>query len=267
MNEPEAVRCAVMSSMHVVLAVVPNSRVGSGSSSTWNRTVGIGLTTRKTRNTENGLVSPSKTRHFKFTILAPKKILSSDHTMTWSIRRLYSVRRSFSSRCQICDQTNMNWVAIENPRIWHSIWCYFTMIPRILVQSQIWKRKVEELLTLHNLHSDHATIQSELGYLIGGKDAGWVRWNCGPVHTQPKNCRFKSSPHNDYCKQRFQLGCSVPGLGWNRTGTVQTGFTPRNNRTALNPQIFGRFHNFTNSEFWLPLTIWVLIVSQYDIFI
>lgn len=34
MNEPEAVRCAVMSSMHVVLAVVPNSRVGSGSSST-----------------------------------------------------------------------------------------------------------------------------------------------------------------------------------------------------------------------------------------
>jgi len=33
------------------------------------------------------------------------------------------------------------------------------------------------------------------------------------------------------------------------------------------PRFFGWFHIFTNSELWLQLSIWVLIVSQYDIYV
>jgi len=34
-----------------------------------------------------------------------------------------------------------------------------------------------------------------------------------------------------------------------------------------NPRFFGRFHSFANSGLWLQLSIWVLIVSQYDIYV
>jgi hypothetical protein len=59
----------------------------------------------------------------------------------------------------------------------------------------------------------------------------------------------------------------VPGPGWNRTGSMATGFTPSKIRTALNPWFFGWFHKFINSELWLQLSIWVLIVSQYNIYL
>jgi len=38
------------------------------------------------------------------------------------------------------------------------------------------------------------------------------------------------------------------------------------NRIAPNPRFFGRFHRFANSKLRLQLSIWVLIVSQYDIY-
>jgi hypothetical protein len=66
----------------LVLAKGPNSRVGSGSGSTRNRTVATGLTTRKTRPTGNGPVLPPKTRHLNITTLPPIKYLSSDRIMT-----------------------------------------------------------------------------------------------------------------------------------------------------------------------------------------
>jgi len=66
----------------VVLATGPNSRVGSGFGSTRNRTVATGLTTRKTWTVGNGAVLPPKTRHFKSTMFAPMKYLSSDRSMT-----------------------------------------------------------------------------------------------------------------------------------------------------------------------------------------
>jgi len=81
------------------------------------------------------------------------------------------------------------------------------------------------------------------------------------------NCACIRQFRPDDCEQHFQIHCSVPGLGWNRTGTVATGFTPSRNRTAPNRWIFGWFHNFANSEHWLQLSIWVLIVSQYDIYV
>jgi len=144
----------------VVLATGPNSRVGSGSGSTRNQIVAMGLTTRKTQTVGNGPVLPPKTRHFKFPILAPIKYLSYDRIVIWSVRTLCSFSRSFTSRCQICDWTNIRWVAVENPRISLIISCYFTAILRILVGSQIWKREVKERIILHNLHTDHITIRS-----------------------------------------------------------------------------------------------------------
>jgi len=103
---------------------------------------------------------PPKTRHFKFTSLTPIKYLSSDHIMTWSVRRLCSFSCSFTSRCPICDQTSIPWVAIENPPISGKISLNFTAIRRILVLSQIWQREVKEQLKLHNLRTDHVMIRS-----------------------------------------------------------------------------------------------------------
>jgi len=180
-----------------LLATGPNCRVGSGSDSTWNRTVATGLTTRKTRTFGNGLVLPPKTRHFKITILTPIKYLSSDCTMTWSVCTLCSFSRSFTSRCQIWDRTNIRWVTIENPRISHNILCYFTAIQWILVRSQIWKREVKERLKLHNLCIHHVMIRWDLRYLIGVKIAGTVRWNHSLGTTRPKNCGFISGPGNN----------------------------------------------------------------------
>jgi len=155
-----------------VLATGPNSRFGSGSGS----------------NPEldrcNGF--PPKTRHFKSTILGPIKYLSSDRIVTWSVRRLCSVSPSFPSHSQICDPTSIRWVAIENPRFSPAISPYFTAIQRISAQSQIWQREVKEGLKQQNLCTDHVTIRSELRYLIGGKVAGTVIWNRGPVPTRPQ---------------------------------------------------------------------------------
>ena len=163
-----------------MLATGPHSRVGSGSGSTRNRTVATSLTTRKTRTVGNGPVLPPKTRHFKFTILAPIKYLSSDRITTWSIRRLCSINSYFTSRIQICDRTNIRWVATENPRISLKICPCFTATQRILIRSQIWMLEVKELVKLYNLHIHHVTIQSELRYLIGAKVVGTIKWNRGP---------------------------------------------------------------------------------------
>jgi len=186
----------------LVLAMGPNSRVGSGYGSTRNRTVATDLTTRKTWTIWNGPLLPPKTRHFKFTILAPIKYLSSDRIMTWSVCRLSSFGRSFTSRSQICDQTNICWVVIENLPIWCKISRYFTGTQRILVRSQIWEREVKEQLILHNLHTDHVMIQSGLKYLIGAKVGGSATWNRGPGTTRPKNCGFRSGLGNKPAKTK-----------------------------------------------------------------
>jgi len=66
----------------VVLATVPNRRVGSGSGSdpVPNRCNGSYHT--KTRTVAIGPVLPPKTRHNKSTIFAPIKYLSSDRIVT-----------------------------------------------------------------------------------------------------------------------------------------------------------------------------------------
>jgi len=158
--------CPITSSMWIskltcsplVLAMGPNSRFGCGFSSD------------PEPDRCNGF--PPKTRHFKSTILAPIKYLSSDRIVTWSVCRLCSFSPSFTSRSHICDRTNIRSVAIENPHFSAEISPSSTAIQRILVQSQIWQREVIEGVKLHNLRTDHVTIRSELRYLIGAKLQG-----------------------------------------------------------------------------------------------
>jgi len=180
----------------IVLATVPNSRVGFGSGSDPEPNRCNGSYHTDTRTIAIGPVLPPKTRHFNITTLAPIKNLSSDRIMTWSVCRLFSSSRSFTSRFQICDPTNICWVAIENPIVSCKIGLHFTATQRISVRSQIWKREVKEGLELHNLHTDHLMMQSELKYLIGAKVVGTVkmepRSGCNPA----KNRGFMSGPGN-----------------------------------------------------------------------
>jgi len=167
--------------MNLVLATGPNCRFSSGSSSTRNRTVTTGLTTRITRTIGNGLVSPPKTRHFKFTILALIKYLSSDRITTWSICRLCSFSRSFTFRFQICNPTSIRWVTIENPPISLTICYYFKTTRLISVGLHIWIQEVKERHKLNNLRIDHVMIRLKLKYIIGAKSAG-------TVYLQPRSC-------------------------------------------------------------------------------
>ena len=52
-------------------------------------------------------------------------------------------------------------------------------------------------LKLHNLHIEHAMIQSELRYLIGAKVKQPIKWNHGPGSTQPKTHVFMSGWGNN----------------------------------------------------------------------
>jgi len=166
----------------------------------------MGLTTWKTWTVGNGLVLPPTTQHFNFTILAPIKYLSSDCIMTWSVCTLCSFSRCFISRCQICDRTNICWVAIEKSRISHNIWCYFTVIQRILVRSPRCKREVEERVKLYNLRIDQVVIPWDLKYSIWAKITWTIIWNRSLGKTRPRNSR------------------STSGLGNNPNNTKQVGF-------------------------------------------
>ena len=90
-----------------VLASVQNSGVSSrsGSDPEQNRcNVSYHM---KTGTVAIGPVLPPKTRHFNITSLSPIKYLSSDGIMTQLICKLCSFMRSFTSRFQICDRTNI----------------------------------------------------------------------------------------------------------------------------------------------------------------
>jgi hypothetical protein len=128
-----------------------------------------GLYHTKTQTIAIGPVLPPKTQHFNIAALAPIQYLSSDRIMTWSVRRLSSSSCTFTCRCQICDTTNTRCDAIEHLRISLYICPYFTAIQQISARSQIEKREMKERIELHNLHTDHITIQSEIWYLIGTK--------------------------------------------------------------------------------------------------
>jgi hypothetical protein len=89
--------------------------------------------------------------------------------VTWSVRRLCSISPSFTSRCQICDWSNICWIAVKEGDISAEKCGFSIATERILVRSQMWEWQVKEGLKLHNLCTDHVTIRSELRYLIGAK--------------------------------------------------------------------------------------------------
>jgi hypothetical protein len=74
-----------------------------------------------------------------------------------------------SSHIQICDRTDIRWVAVKYSRFLTEFRGFSIAPPRLLVRSQIWIQKVKERLKLDNLRTDHVIIQSELKYLIGAK--------------------------------------------------------------------------------------------------
>jgi hypothetical protein len=134
----------------------------------------------KTWTVAIGPVLPPKPRHFNTTSLALIIYLSSDRIMTRSICKLCSFMRSFTYRFQICDQTDIRWVASENPGNSREIWHCCAAIIGILVGLQFWTREVNERIILHNLDIDHIIIWSERKYLSGAKGVG-------TIHLEPRS--------------------------------------------------------------------------------
>jgi len=180
-----------------MLATVPTHYIGSGLGLELEPNHYNDFTTWITRTVAFGPISTSKPGLCKPRCFAPIQYLSSDHIVTWSLRRLCSFSRSFTSRAQMYNPTNICWVAIENPRNSLIICPYFTATQRISVRSQMWKREVTERLKLHNLCTDHVTIRSELEYLIAAKSVGPAKWTRGLVPTRPNIAGFQSGPSSD----------------------------------------------------------------------
>jgi hypothetical protein len=61
-------------------------------------------------------------------------------------------------------------------------------------------REVKEQVILDNLHLEHATIRSELRYLIGAKVAGTVILEPRGGYNPAKNRGFMSGPGNNPAK-------------------------------------------------------------------
>jgi len=113
---------------------------------------------------------------------APFKYLSCDRIVTRSVCRLCSTSLSFTSHCQICDWSNIRWIAVKEGDISAEKCGFSIATQRILVRSQMWEREVKEGLKLHDLHTDHITIRSELRYLIGATIVGL---KCGVFGDNP----------------------------------------------------------------------------------
>jgi hypothetical protein len=158
--------------IYVVLPTVLTSSNGSGLGLNPELNSCNGVFTWQPWTVAFGLDSTLKPALCKPRCFASIKYWISDRIKRWSIHRLCSVSGSSTSRFQLCDTTNIGWVAIENPRISHDISSSFTTTQQILVGSQICKREVKERLKLHNLHVDHVSIWSELKYFIGANAVG-----------------------------------------------------------------------------------------------
>jgi len=209
----------------VVLAMSPNSWVGSSSGSTRNQTLATGLSTWKTGHIGNRPVLPPKTRHFTITTLPTIKYLSSDRIVTWSVLWLCNSSRTSTSRYQICDPTNIRWGSIENLLTSFNIWPFFTTTQRISVGSQIRKRDVKERSELHNVPTDHVTIWWELQYLIAAKGVGTVklqlRSGSNPAEILRVYVRSRYHPHQDQMGRVFgQVSNRTEPNGWPKTGPL-----------------------------------------------
>jgi len=126
----------------------------------------------KAQTVATGPVLPPKTRHLNLPTWATIKYLSSDCIVTSSICRLCSFSRSFTSRIQISDLTNILGAALGNPQISLTVRPYFTATQRISVGSQVSMLEVKELIKLRNVRSQYVTIWSALKNFIAAKAVG-----------------------------------------------------------------------------------------------
>ena len=173
-----------------MLATVPTCKSSSGLGLEPGPIGCNSFATWKTRTIAFGPGSTSIPGLCEPRFFVPIKYLSSDRIVAWSICRLCSFCRSFTSHSEICDAMNMRWVAIKNLQHSHRIGPIFTATQRISVGSQIWNREVKERLELHNLRIDHVTIQSKLKYLIGAKAVGTEKLEPRSGSNLAQNPRF-----------------------------------------------------------------------------
>ena len=174
---------------YVVLATVPGFPAAVR---VWTRTgwscPGCYPENRSTHRVQGQVRTGPRFHYAVPTTLAPIKYLSSDRIMTWSIHKLCSISRSFTSRFQICDPNDIRWVAVKYRLNLSEIGGFSIATQRILVGSQISKREVNERPKLHNLRIVHVVIRSELKYLIGARNAAF--WGAGFVWKPVETVRF-----------------------------------------------------------------------------
>jgi len=113
------------------------------------------------------------------------------------------ISRSFTSHVQICNQTNIPLVAIENTQFSPLMLCILRATQQLLVGWLIWMREVNERLILYNLRIDHVMIRWQLTYWIAANAGGTIIWNRSLGTTQPKNHGFMSCPGTNPAKTKW----------------------------------------------------------------
>jgi hypothetical protein len=117
--------------------------------------------------------------------LAPIKYMSYDRILTWSVCRLCISTFSFTSCCQICDQVNFHWVVVKKRPILSENRRFSKTTQGIVVGILIWQWELKKRVEMHNLHTDHVMIRSELKYLISTKVVNLKCWvfpsKTGPI--------------------------------------------------------------------------------------
>jgi len=113
---------------HLVLAMGPNSRFGSGSCPYLAPDDGNGLYHTKNPDHCNWAGFPPTSRYFNLKAWARNKYLSSDRIVTCSRCILCSFTSSFTSRIHICDPTIIRWVALKKQEFLFAMWCHFIAI-------------------------------------------------------------------------------------------------------------------------------------------
>jgi hypothetical protein len=101
---------------------------------------------------------------------SPIKYLGSDRITIGSVHRLCKVSCSLTSRCQICDRTNIRRSMVKYHHMWRGLCGIPIATQQWFVRSQISQRELTERPKLHSLRTDHGIIWSELIYLIGAKN-------------------------------------------------------------------------------------------------
>jgi len=174
----------------LVLSMVPTRWNSSGIGLELELNHCNGFQYRKTRTVSFGPFPYPNRQHLNLKSFALINCFSSDCIVTWSTCTMSSVRYTFISRSQMCDQTNICCDAFENPPIMRKMRAHFTATSRISVGLQIWIPEVKVLVKLQNVHIYHVLIRSELTYPIAANNVGTGMLKLWSGSMPAKNPRF-----------------------------------------------------------------------------